>query len=156
MWQSLKSLQPLPPVPRVGTGTWHRSQLFPGGACQTSGDACVPRHGPQAHPGGLSPIPLPGTRVRGGPEAQLCPQQDFLRGTSHPMLQTLSGHKGKGQPSSAHHPPPQSCLVTKEPLIPSSGEGDSAVPSHATQDLSPSKSHLEIMNPPGLRGFQAL
>jgi len=77
-------------------------------------------------------------------------------GYSHPMLQTLSGHKGKEQPSSPHHPPPQSRLVTKGPLIPSSGEGDSAVPSLATQDLSPRKSHLEIMNPPGLRVFQAL
>lgn len=120
---------------------------LPGGACQTSSDVWVPRHGLQAHSGGLYPIPLPGTVSEG---------LHNLMGYSHPLLQTCSGHKGKEQPSSSHHPPPQSHQVTKGPLIPISGEGDSTVPSRATQDLSPSKSHTEIMNPPGLRSFQAL
>lgn len=122
-------------------------QIFPGGACQASSDAWVPGHGLPAHSRALYPIPLPGT-VSEGLHNQM--------GYSYPMLHTFSGHKGKEQPSSPHHPPPQSHLVTKGPLIPISGEGDSTVPSHATQDLSPSKSHIEIMNPPGLRSFQAL
>lgn len=44
----------------------------------------MPGRGLKAHPGGLSPIPLPGTPVKGGLEAQLCPQKEFLGGISHP------------------------------------------------------------------------
>lgn len=113
--------------------------------------------------GVCTPFLFLGSLLRVVPNPSFVPSRDFSErlipvGCSLPKLQVLSGHKGKEQPSSSssHRPPPQYCLVTKEPLIPSSGEGDSTVPSHATQDLSPSKSHLEIMNPPGLRGFQAL
>lgn len=150
--QSLWSLKHLPPVLRVGTGTWNRSQLFLGGSCQTSSDA---------HTGTcpsslcLGPLLMVAQRPSFVPSSTFSEGLHIPMGYSHPMLQTLSGQKGK-EASSPHHPPPQSHLVTKGSLMPSSGEGDSAVPSHATQDLSPSKSHLEIMNPPGLRGFQAL
>lgn len=141
--------EPLQQSPSTSSqsGKWDMVQVFPGGACQTSSDACVPGLGLQAHSGGLSPIPLPGTLSEG---------LHILMGCSHPIIANMQWAQRKRAASSPRHPPPQSHLVTKRSLIPSSGEGDSTVPSHATQDLSPSKSHLEIMNPPGLRSFQAL
>lgn len=84
-----------------------------------------------AHPGVCPPSLCLRPLLRVAQRPSFVPGRTFsaglhiLMGYSHPMLQMFSGHKGKEQPSSPHHPPPQSHAVTEEPLIPSSGEGGS-------------------------------
>lgn len=130
---NLAAVPAVPVTPSTGAqdGKRHRSRLFPGSAFQTSNDAWVPGYGLQAHPGVCPPSLLLRPLLRVAQRPSFVPSRTFseglhiLMGYSHPMLQTLSRHKGKEQPSSPHHPPPQSHAVTKETLIPSSGEGDS-------------------------------